>query len=343
MNSYERVILTLKGGGGVDSVPCVNFASTCTREFMERTGAWWPEAHRDPVKMAKLGAAAHRLCGLDNVTVPFDTLVEAEVFGVAVDFHEKYLAWPSAKRPLLRRVVPPIPPGDVARSGRVPVVAEAVRMLKKEFEGVVPVNVLVVPPFTSMSYYVFDHAVFMLTLERDPEAVKEVLDEVVDVYVEIVDVYVDAGADVVTLCEMGGSASTLPPLLFDELVAPYVRKMAERAEFSILSIPGEALPVMDKVARCGVSGVAIDQNTPVSGARKILDHSKPGYPLIGNIDPVEVLYEGPEEKIRSAVKKAIEEGVSMVAPGSDFWIETPTRHISVMVEAARAFGKRQKT
>ncbi|MEM1512918.1 MAG: uroporphyrinogen decarboxylase family protein [Candidatus Jordarchaeales archaeon] len=342
LNSYERVMSVLKGGGKVDFLPCVNFSSTCTREFMEYTGAWWPEAHMDPVKMARLGAAAHKLCCLDNVTVPFDTLVEAEVFGVPVDFHEGYLAWPSIKRPLLKRVVPPIPPGDVARSGRVPVVAEAVRLLKEEFEGAVPVNVLVVPPFTSTSYYVFDHTSFMMTLERDPGAVKEVLDEVVDVYVEIVDTYVDAGADVITLCEMGGSASTLPSMLFDELVVPYVRKMAERANVSVLSIPGEALPLMDRVTKCNVNGVAIDHNTPISGARKILDYSKPGYPLIGNIDPVEVLYEGPEEKIRIAVKKAIEDGVSMVAPGSDFWIETPTRHVSAMVEATRTFSRRSE-
>ncbi|MBS7288362.1 MAG: hypothetical protein KIH01_06355 [Candidatus Freyarchaeota archaeon] len=343
LNSYERVVSTLRGGGDIDFIPCVNFSSTCTREFMERTGAWWPEAHRDPVKMARLGAAAHRLCGLDNITVPFDTLVEAEVFGVPVDFHERYLAWPSAKQPVLRRVVPPIPPGDVAGSGRVPVVAEAVRVLKEEFDGVAPVNVTVVPPFTSMSYYVFDHSSFMSTLERDPEAVKEVLDEVVDVYVEIVDVYVEAGADIVTFYEMGGSASTLPPLLFDELVAPYVRKMAERADLSVLYVPGEALPIMDRVARCSVDGVAIDQSTPVSDARRILDYLKPGYPIIGNIDPVDVLYEGPEEKIRSAVRRAIDEGVSMVAPGSDFWIETPAKHISVMVESARVFGRRRGT
>ncbi|MEM4447331.1 MAG: uroporphyrinogen decarboxylase family protein [Nitrososphaerota archaeon] len=340
MNSYERVMSVLRGSGRVDFLPCVNFSSTCTKEFMEYTGAWWPEAHKDPAKMAKLGAAAHRICGLDNITVPFDTLVEAEVFGVPVDFHERYLAWPSAKRPLLKRVVPPIPPGDVARSGRVPVVAEALRLLKAEFEGVAPVNAVVVPPFTSMSYYVFDHTSFMLTLERDPGAVKEVLDEVIEVYAEIVDVYVEAGADIITLCEMGGSASTLHPLLFDELVAPYVRRLAERASIAVLSIPGEALPIMDRVVRCGVDGVAIDHYTPVSDARKILDRLKPGYPLIGNIDPVEVLHEGPEEKIREAVKRVIEEGVSMVAPGSDFWIETPAKHISAMVEATRTFGRR---
>ncbi len=341
MNSYERVMAVLKGRGeGVDVTPCVNFSSTCTREFMELTGAWWPEAHKNPVKMARLGSAAYRFCGLDNVTVPFDTLVEAEVFGVQVNFHEKerFLAWPSSKAPLVKRVVPPILPEDVSSAGRVQVVAEAVRILKDEFEGEVPVNVYVVPPFTSLSYYVFEYTNFMVTLERNPEEVKDVLDEVVDVYAEIVDVYVEAGADIITFYEMGGSASTLPPVFFDEFVRPYVRKMAEHAEVSVLSLPGEALPVIDRVPRCGVNAVAIDQDTPVSGARKILDSTRAGFPVIGNLDPVGVLYEGPEERIREAVRKALEEGVSMVAPGSDFWLETPTKHISIMVEAARFFG-----
>jgi uroporphyrinogen-III decarboxylase len=44
------------------------------------------------------------------------------------------------------------------------------------------------------------------------------------------------------------------------------------------------------------------------------------------------------ETIRDAVKRTIEEGVDMVAPGCDFWLQTPTEHIKAFVDATIKFG-----
>jgi len=69
----------------VDRVPCINTVSVATIEFMQATEAFWPDAHFDPEKMAKLAAAAHKLCGLDMITVPFDMTLEAELRGAKIE------------------------------------------------------------------------------------------------------------------------------------------------------------------------------------------------------------------------------------------------------------------
>jgi len=70
LTPYDRVMSILSGRSDeVDRIPCINSASVCTFEFMKSSDAFWPESHRDPEKMARLASAAHRQCGLDNVSV----------------------------------------------------------------------------------------------------------------------------------------------------------------------------------------------------------------------------------------------------------------------------------
>ncbi len=65
-------------------MPAVCFTQTTTIKQMEDCGAYWPEAHSDPEKMAKLAESGHILIGFEAVRVPFDITVEAELFGCEI-------------------------------------------------------------------------------------------------------------------------------------------------------------------------------------------------------------------------------------------------------------------
>ena len=158
-------------------------------------------------------------------------------------------------------------------------------------------------------------------------------------YVEIADLYREAGADIITLHEMGASNDSISPKHFDEFVKPYLKEMVSRLNLpTILNICGSTLRIVDKMVECGPSAIAVDERTPINEARKIVDMIKPGYPLIGNLSALGVIHLGPVGKIREFVKKDIENGVDMVAPGCDFWLETPTDHIRALVDATKEFG-----
>jgi [methyl-Co(III) methanol-specific corrinoid protein]:coenzyme M methyltransferase len=335
----------LKGDKGeLDYIPCINPASSCTLELMERFDTWWPDVHRSPKKMAKLGSAAHRVCGLEMITVPFDMVVEAEVFGGSIDYHEDkgrstYCFWPSMRKPLSKRVVPLIVPDNIQSQGRVSVIVKAVKLLKEEFGGKVPINVQIIPPFTSLSYYIIDTASFFLTLVREPEEVKEVLDEALPVYIELAKIYSEAGADIITLHDMGAHAKMINEIQFNQLVKPYLKRMTESLETSILNICGLTIPFLKNMLECGATAIAIDETNPMRDARSIVDKVKSSYPIIGNLSPRELLCEGKPEQINGSVKSVIEEGVSLVAPGCDLVLETPTENLCTMVEATRKMEK----
>jgi [methyl-Co(III) methanol-specific corrinoid protein]:coenzyme M methyltransferase len=340
MTPYERLMAILNGKKeDVDRIPCINSASVCTIEFMKVYNAYWPAAHKDPLKMAKLGSAAHRLCGLDNVSVPFCMTVEAEVLGARIDFHEDKIKWPSVREFHVENPSDLKFPKDVSKTGRVPVVVEAIKKLKEEFGGKVPVNAYIVPPFTSISSYLVDSITFLKWLRKAPENAHQFLEGTLDVYGEIANLYRDAGADVITLHGMGASNDNISPKHFDEFVKPYLKEIIKRLKSpTILNICGSASMIMDKMVECGASAIAIDERTPIKDAREKVDRIRQGYPIIGNVPSYGVIHQGPVEKISEAVKSCIEDGVSVVAPGCDFWIETPTEHIKAFVEACIKHG-----
>jgi len=344
MLPYDKFMAILTGNKDhVFRIPCVNSVSVATVEFMKATDAYWPAAHKNPVKMAKLGSAAHRLCGLDNVSVPFCMTIEAEALGAPVVFHEDTIKWPSIREFKVKDVADLRTSQDVSEAGRIPVVTEAVRLLKKEFDHQVPVNVYMVPPFTSISSYLVDSITFLKWLRTAPEKVHQFQEEALDVYVEIANLYRDAGADVITFHEMGASTDNISPKHFDEFVKPYLNKMIQRVKPpTILNICGSALPIIDKMIECGASAIAVDERTPIYKAREIVDKIKQRYPIIGNVPAYNVIHLGPAEKINECVSEAIENGVDAVAPGCDFWLETPTEHLKIFVDAVAQFGTRDK-
>ncbi len=345
MDSYDRVMAALKGNADeLDYIPCINSAPSCTMDLMKRFDTWWPEVHRNPEKMAKVGSAAHRVCGLDMITIPFDMVVEAEVFGVSIDYHEdkvesRYGFWPSKKNPLSKLIVPLIVPENIPEQGRVQVIVKAIKLLKEEFGGQVPINVQIIPPFTSISYYILDTVRFFVSIARGPDQVREVIDEALPVYIELAKIYSEAGADIITLHDMGANAKAMNEIQFRDLVKPYLKRITERVETSIINICGLTLPFLKDMVECGATAIAIDETDSMSDARNIVNKIKPGYPIIGNISPKELLLEGTPEQISESVKNIIQEGVSLVAPGCDLVLETPTENLCAMVEATRKYGK----
>jgi [methyl-Co(III) methanol-specific corrinoid protein]:coenzyme M methyltransferase len=340
-SSYDRFMAVLDGRPeDADRTPCVNTTSVATLEFMETYDAYWPVAHHDSEKMARLGSAAHRLCGLDNVSVPFCMTVEAEVFGSVIDFHEGSVRWPSIREFQVAEPSDLMIPEDVSEAGRVPVVVEAIRLLKEEYEGEVPVNAYMAPPFTSISSYLVDSISFLKWLRRSPETVHEFCKATLDTYVEIANLYWEVGADVITLHEMGASNDIISPTHFDEFVKPYLSEITRRVKTpTVLNICGSTLAILDSMMDCGTTAIAVDERTPIHGARSLVDAKIPGYPLIGNIPAYEVIHAGPGERIAGVVQSAIEDGVDMVAPGCDFWLETPTDNIRAFVDAVVKHAK----
>jgi len=77
MTCVDRILRVLKQQP-VDRAPVVGVTSVVTVDLMRQMGTRWPDAHHDPEQMVRAGAAAHVVCCLESVKVPFDMAVAAE-------------------------------------------------------------------------------------------------------------------------------------------------------------------------------------------------------------------------------------------------------------------------
>jgi MtaA/CmuA family methyltransferase len=339
MNSYDRVLDAL-AGKRIDRIPCVNSVGTYTRQFMELESAFWPEAHRDPEKMARLASAAHRRCGLDNITVPFDLVVEAEVLGAPINYFEGKIKWPSVRNFIVKDISDLRIPNDASCSGRVSLVMRAINSLKKTYENEAPIIAYINCPFTSISSYLVDTTDFLMRIKTDPQMIKAFYTMTMNTYAEIANVYREAGADVITFREEGCSTSNISPTHFEEFIKPNLRQLIGKVKPPrILHICGETSAIIPSMVECGAEAISIDHNTMMKEARELADKIKIDFPLVGNIDPTGIISKGPPNVIRDSVRRVINEGATLVAPGCDFWLETPLEHLKVFVDSTREFSE----
>jgi [methyl-Co(III) methanol-specific corrinoid protein]:coenzyme M methyltransferase len=128
----------------IDYVPLFSGMGNITVHGLEKYGWKFPEIHTDGRKMANMAASSFQLFGFPCAVVPFDMGVEAEVLGSKVNYYAHaadilyptIIEHPAEKVEDLNLQVP----SDLAKAGRIPVVTEALRLLKQEVGNQIPIG-----------------------------------------------------------------------------------------------------------------------------------------------------------------------------------------------------------
>lgn len=134
-------------GNRVDRPPVFCANQTATYDQMVRLGTFWPEAHYRSEAMARLAAGASTILGFDAVKVPFCQTIEAEALGCLVK-HGGRKNLPSISVHPYRIGERVSFPKDFLSRGRVPVVVEAVKLLKQRLGDRTAVIGGICGPFT---------------------------------------------------------------------------------------------------------------------------------------------------------------------------------------------------
>ena len=172
------------------------------------------EAHTDADKMARAAASTYRLTGFPSAVVPLDLCVEAETLGTEIDFRVSSQN-PDFPRPV-KSLFDHCEQVDIKNTsdGRIPLVCEAIRLLKQGIGDESVIGAFVPGPFTLLSLLVRPDQL-MLDLKRDPISVHAALDMMAEMVTRSAVAYHRAGADMLTIHEMGGSPGVLGPKRFE--------------------------------------------------------------------------------------------------------------------------------
>jgi [methyl-Co(III) methanol-specific corrinoid protein]:coenzyme M methyltransferase len=336
MTARQRVMRVF-AGEAVDRVPCFSGMGNVTTAGLKSLGHKFAAIHLDARMMAGAAATSWKLLGIECGVVPFDLCVEAEALGCEINVyaHSEDLLYPTIRKKLIHSEAEMeiALPADVTARGRVPLMVEAIGMLKEEIGAEAPVGSYVLGPFTLAGQIMELNDLLKLSFKK-PDAVGKLLDRLADVAVQVAKRYEAAGVDYLTVREMGATSDVLSPRVFKSLILPYLKKIfAQLSVPSVLHICGKTNDIVPFMAESGAAAISVDQKNDVAQTRAKLG---PKALVFGNYDPYNVLVAGTPELVRATVRTCVDDGVSAVWPGCDIWPTVPPENVRAMLDEVKS-------
>jgi len=298
LNSRERV-LRLFGREKIDRIPVFSGMGNVTVHGLEKYGWRFADIHVDAHKMATMASSTFQFFGFECAVVPFDMGIEAEALGCEMNYypHREDIVYPTIFQNLAERV--------------------------QDLDIRVPSDLA--------------KADLSKTMFKEPDMVHKVLDKTAEVVIELSRIYREAGADYITIREMGAGADILSPSLFASLVRPHLEQVFAAIDSpKVLHICGDTDMIVDQMALCGADAISVEEKNHVAESRKKLG---PDIRIFGNIAGFTTLVDGKPDDVDKAVKEAIANGVNAVWPGCDIWPTAPKENMEAMMAAAKKYGK----
>ena len=304
-----------------------------TATGLRTAGVRFGEAHTDALKMAAAAASTFEMYAFESAVVPFDLCVEAEALGCEIDFQSDVDGWlaPVVSAPLERELRIAYRVSQMAvDGGRASVVADALRLLKQMVGREIVIGACIPGPFT-LAWQLFGAEVWLSSLD-DNSDVETVLAAISDLLARVAQQYHAAGADFITVHEMGGSPQVIGPNVFRKLVKPALQNLFARLPSpNVLSICGDTNVVVADMAACGASALSVDHRNDLARTRRLLGDD---VVLFGNFDPVATLSNGTPADITRAVGAIADAGANAVWPGCDLWPEIPDENMRALLMTA---------
>ncbi len=205
-------------------------------------------------------------------------------------------------------------------------ICEAIRTLKADIGSEVVISGILPGPYTLLLYLI-DLGGLFVEMKREPAAVQEALSQLSMFLSQVGAAYRSAGADFITVHEMGGSPGFIGPAKFEQFVFPAVKQLiADLPKPAVISICGNTNKSMHLLDQVGAAAISVDQTNDLAASRVVVKNSL----LFGNLDPVQTLAHGTSFEIQSAVQFALHTGVDALWPGCDLLLQTSLENLKLL-------------
>lgn len=343
----REIILDLFSGKKNDSPPAFSGLIHVTSAGLQQENLVFHETHKDAQKMARAAASTFKVSGFPSAVLPLDMYVEAEALGAEINFRENgeyefpqvsKAGFGSAKelaeklrKSFLESSQSESVMKDFRNLGRIKLVCDAIKLLKDDVEDKIVIGGMIPGPYTLLLLIV-DAGKMFVEMKKEPQAVSDALFHLSSFLAEVGTAYRNAGADFITVHDMGGSPAFIGPAKYEQFVLPAEKILIEKLpKPRILSICGNVTSSLHLLARSGADAVSLDQTVDLTAARHALKDTL----LFGNVDPVSALWQGDKAQITEAVVRAKEAGVDAIWPGCDLVIQTPIQNLQTMIDSAQ--------
>jgi uroporphyrinogen decarboxylase len=342
------------------------FLRACRREPVERTPIWimrqagryLPEYRelrarhdfltccRTPELACEITLQPIRRLGVDAAILFSDILVPLPGMGVDVTFNPgPHLAHPVRTAADIDRLRVP----DARDTTGY--VLDAVRLIRRELDGRVPLIGFAGSPFTMATYLVEgggskQFAAIKGLLFAEPALAHRLLAVCADTVADYLSAQVEAGADAAMLFDTW--AGLLSPLDYATWGLPYVRRVFDRVQSAAVAagrdVPriyyaGDAAGWLEQCRETGATVVGVDWRLGLDRARAALGSE---IAVQGNLDPAVLL--GPPTLIRERARAVLDAAGPtghIFNLGHGILPETPPDHARALVESVADLSRRR--
>jgi [methyl-Co(III) methylamine-specific corrinoid protein]:coenzyme M methyltransferase len=146
---------------------------------------------------------------------------------------------------------------------------------------------------------------------------------------------VENGADTMVIIDPTASYQLIGAEFYEKFVVPYHKKIVDAMNElnvpTVLHICGDTTAGLTLMETCGVNAISIDQNVDPAIAVQTVKKAV----IVGNLDPVNVLWNKTPEFIKEKSKEVLDAGVALLAPGCGIVSKTPTKNLQAMIQMAK--------
>ncbi len=331
MNSHQRFTARL-AGQPVDRIP--NFDIFMTRAA-HHIGAPLSHYYLDHRVLVDANLAVAADFGIDLLQAISDPYREAADFGLEVDFPLDSL--PLNRKPLiaepddLKKLIPPNPATGKRMSDRL----EAIRLFREQAGGEIPIMGWVEGALAEASD-LRSMYLTMTDLVTRPEWLTELLETCAEVEIAFARAQVEAGADIIGLGD--AVCSQISPKMYRQFALPYEQRIFaaihEMGAVARLHICGNTSRLLPDMLQSGADIIDLDWMVDIEKAAQLFDDKAA---ICGNFDPVAVMLQGTEDKVRAAVRECIQKGGKRLFSGAGCEIPdgTPGENLLAQRQALR--------
>lgn len=341
--------------------PDYRFLRACRREAVDCTPVWmmrqagryleeyralrakhsFLEMCRTPELAAEVTVQPLRRFDLDAAIIFADILLPLPGMGIDLDFAKG--EGPVIGNPV-RTAADVDGLGPLEPERDVPFLAEAIKMVRREVEGRVPLIGFTGAPFTLASYAIEgggsrNYVATKRMMYGAPDVWHRFMDKMTEVVITYLAYQIEAGAQVVQVFDSW--VGILSPADYREFVQPYSRRLIESVGgvVPVIHFGTDTATLLADMRDAGGDVIGVDWRIDLSDAWDILG---PGVGVQGNMDPV-LLYAPPaviEERVAAVLKAAQGRPGHIFNLGHGILPTTPVEHAQVMIDAVHRLSAR---
>jgi [methyl-Co(III) methanol-specific corrinoid protein]:coenzyme M methyltransferase len=323
----------------VDTMPFFSGYGMVVKPAITKLGYRFPQIHSDINMMVQSAIESSRMFGFDSVVVPYDMTSESEALGNEISLYEDSddILYPTIPEKRWQGLEEVDIPDNILELGRIPMILEAIKLAKKEAPEYA-IGAWQLGPFT-MAGQLLELGIMLKGIFKQTALVEAALDKISDMIIKIGQAQKAAGADYLTLREMGTGTDLISPRTWKTLIMPRVTRILSAWDSpKVLHICGATDMIIEMMNECGADALSVDIKNNLAESRTKIGNDAL---LFGNFDvfALPCKEETTVEEAVEGIKVNIDGGVDAVWPGCDLWPDIKEENLHAIVKTAREYGR----